>query len=89
MKTRVTLDSDLAAKLNAMAHERGISFDQALNQAVRAGLRPGRGASSPFQPYTQPMGLRAGLEIDKALHLAAGLEDEEMIRTPKPRGPGS
>jgi hypothetical protein len=80
MRTTVTLDADVAAKLKAVARDRGISFKQALNQAVRAGLQGGRRASSPFRPYTQPMGLRAGLQIDKALQLAAALEDEEIVR---------
>ena len=80
----MTLDADVAAKLKTLARERGISFKQALNEAVRAGLSAGGRASRPFQPYTQPMGLRPGLQIDKALQLAAALEDEELIRTSLP-----
>jgi hypothetical protein len=76
----VTLDADVAARLKTVARERGISFKQALNQAVRAGLTAGRRASAPFRQYTQPMGLRPGLQIDKALQLAAAMEDEEVIR---------
>jgi predicted transcriptional regulator len=37
MRTTVTLDADVAAKLRALARRRGISFKQVLNQAVRAG----------------------------------------------------
>ena len=33
MRTTVTLDPDVAAKLKAVARERGISFKQALNTA--------------------------------------------------------
>ena len=80
MRTTVTLDADVAAKLKTVARERGISFKQALNQAVRAGLSTARRPPKPFQQYTQPMGLRPGLSIDKALQLAAALEDEEIIR---------
>jgi Ribbon-helix-helix protein, copG family len=80
MRTTVTLDPDVAAKLKAVARARGISFKQALNQAVRAGLGAGRRSARPFQPYTQPMGLRAGVRIDKALQIAAALEDEEIVR---------
>jgi hypothetical protein len=79
MRTTVTLDPDVAAKLKVVARERGISFKQALNQAVRAGLASGRRAGKPFQQYTQPMGLRPGLSLDKALSLAAALEDEETL----------
>jgi len=80
MRTTVTLDPDVAARLKAIARERGISFKQALNQTVRAGLGAGRRAAQPFRQYTQPMGLRPGLSLDKALGLAAALEDEEILR---------
>jgi hypothetical protein len=80
MRTTVTLDPDVAARLKAIARERGISFKQALNQAVRAGLGAGRRPAASFKPYTQPMGLRPGLSLDKALGLAAALEDDEILR---------
>jgi hypothetical protein len=80
MRTTVTLDPDVAARLRAVALERGISFKQALNQAVRAGLSTAGRGPRPFRQFTQPMGLRPGVSIDKALHLAAALEDEEVIR---------
>jgi hypothetical protein len=75
----VVLDPDVAAKLKAIARQRGISFKQALNQAVRAGLGS-RQTSRPFEQYTQPMGLRPGVDLDKALRLAGALEDEEIAR---------
>jgi hypothetical protein len=80
MRTTVTLDPDVAAKLKAVARRRGISFKQALNSAVRVGLSGERRAVRAFKQYTQPMGLRIGVNLDKALHLAAALEDEEIIR---------
>jgi hypothetical protein len=80
MRTTVTLDPDVAAKLKAVARERGISFKQALNQAVRAGLGAQRRSVRRFEQPTHPMGLRAGLDLDKALQLAAALEDEETVR---------
>ena len=80
MRTTVTLDPDVAAKLKAVARERGISFKQALNSAVRAGLGGQRRSKQTFRQYSQPMGLRPSLDLDKALQLAAALEDEEIIR---------
>jgi hypothetical protein len=80
MRTTVTLDADVAARLKALARQRGISFKQALNQAVRAGLRAGRKPRASLSRYTQPMGLRPGINLDKALQLAAALEDEELAR---------
>ena len=80
MRTTVTLDADVAAKLKALARQRGISFKQALNQAVRAGLRARRQPPPSVTQYTQPMGLRPGINLDKALQLASALEDEEIVR---------
>jgi hypothetical protein len=80
MRTTVTLDADVAARLKAVARARGISFKEALNGAVRAGLGGERRAARSFKQYAQPMGLRPGINLDKALQLAAGLEDEEIAR---------
>ena len=80
MRTTVTLDPDVAAKLKAVARERGISFKEALNGAVRAGLGSKSRAARAFKQYSQPMGLRAGFNLDKALQLSAALEDEELTR---------
>ena len=80
MRTTVTLDPDVAAKLKAVARERGISFKQALNGAVRAGLGRERRGTRAFTQYVQPMGLRPGFNLDKALRLAAAIEDEEVVR---------
>jgi hypothetical protein len=80
MRTTVTLDDDVAARLKALARRKRIPFKRALNEAVRAGLRTGRALSPPPAPYTQPMGLRPGINLDKALQLAFALEDEEIVR---------
>jgi hypothetical protein len=80
MRTTVTLDEDVAAKLKQTARDRGVSFKVALNDAVRAGLR---GTEKPAQPYrieARPMGVRPGINLDKALRLAGELEDEEILR---------
>jgi class 3 adenylate cyclase len=76
----VTLDADVAARLKAVARERRISFKQALNTAVRAGLDAERRAGRGFKQYAQAMGLRSGLTLDKALQFAAALEDQAIVR---------
>lgn len=62
--------------------ERGISFKQALNEAVRIGLSsPGAPAArKKFRQQTFHMGVRPGINLDKALSLAGQLEDEEILR---------
>src|SRR5262249_46374777 len=38
MRTTVTLEPDLAVKIKALAHRRGLSFKQTLNELIRRGL---------------------------------------------------
>ena len=78
MRTTVTLDPDVEAKLKATMRERGVSFKAALNEAVRAGLsRPGR-VARPYKMPTAPLGVR--IDIDKALTIAGEMEDREIFR---------
>lgn len=81
MRTTVTLDPDLAAKLRALARERGVSFKEALNTALRRGLAAGTAEShGPYRLRTRRLELRPGLDLDHALELTAELEDAETIR---------
>ncbi len=79
MRTTVTLDSDTEALIRKRMRERGSSFKEALNDAVREGLRAGQG-SGGFRTTTANLGLPA-VNLDRALQLAAELEDEELIRS--------
>ncbi len=79
MRTTVTLDPDVAAKLKQTARERGISFKEALNASVRSGLAGGV-APRPYRVPTRRLGARPGVDLDRALSLAAGLEDAETVR---------
>lgn len=69
------LDSKLAMR------ERGVSFKEALNEAVRAGLTATttRGARR-YRLRTYRMGFRPEAGLDKALAVAAAMEDEEIAR---------
>lgn len=79
MRTTITLDEDVAVRLRQIAAERGWSFKQAVNQTLRAGFADAVDAS-PHRTPTTPMGLRAGIDVRKALALAAQLEDEGILR---------
>jgi len=80
MRTTVTLDPDVAAGLKALAAERGLSFKEALNLSVRRGLGRDRAGAEPYRVPARPLGLRPGVELDKAGRLAAELEDTEVLR---------
>jgi hypothetical protein len=78
MRTTVTLDPDVEAKLKATMRERGVSFKAALNDAVRAGLDAPALAPRPFKVKTAPLGVR--INIVKANQIAGEMEDDEILR---------
>jgi hypothetical protein len=82
MRTTLTLDPDVAADLKRRARKTGKAFRQVLNDAVRAGLRAQD--TPPARPYRlKPVSMGGplpGVNLDKALQLAADLEDEEIAR---------
>jgi hypothetical protein len=80
MRTTVTLDPDVAEQLKELAHRQQVSFKVALNSTVRAGLAAARGGSRPYKVRSRNMGLRPGIDLTKALTMAAELEDEEIVR---------
>ena len=81
MRTTVTLDDDVAAQLRDVARERGLSFKEALNAALRAGLSSsGTPRTDRYRVPARDLGLRHGVELDKALQLVGQLEDDEVVR---------
>ncbi len=80
MRTTVTLDQDVAAKLQRMARERGVTFKAALNEAVRTGL-DGEGRSArPYRTPSRRMGLRRGIDLDHTGRLLAEVDNADQIR---------
>lgn len=77
VRTTVTLDPDTDALIRRRMRERGISFKQALNEAIRAGAGDNRKA--PFRTATAALGVPV-VNLDRALQLAADLEDDELVR---------
>jgi hypothetical protein len=79
MRTTLTLDEDVAARLQHLTRERGISFKVAVNETLRAGLGGGVEARAYRLP-TYSMRVRPGIDLDRALQLDAVLEDDEILR---------
>lgn len=76
MRTTVTLDPDVDAMLKRFMADRGVTFKEAVNTAIRSGL-----GGRPHVPAFPTFRLgKASFDIDRALHLAGQLEDEELIR---------
>jgi len=77
MRTTVTLDPDVAALVQRAMKERGLSFKQAVNDAIRKGMT--QRSREPYDFPTYHMG-EPRVDLTKALRLAGELEDEEILR---------
>lgn len=77
MRTTVTLDSEVEVRLRSLMKERGISFKEAINTALRAGLDLSSTADIQFPSYD--MG-KVTVDLTHAGRLAAAMEDEEILR---------
>lgn len=82
MRTTVTLDADTEQAVRRAMQERGVSFKQALNDAIRRGA--GAVDATPFTTATAAMGLPT-VPLDRALQLAGDLEDDELVRRMRAR----
>ena len=80
VRTTVTLDEDVSAMLRAVARERGVSFKEALNDAVRAGLARSTRTRRAYRLPARAMGFRPTANLDQALRLADEIEDAELVR---------
>jgi hypothetical protein len=77
VRTTLTLDEDVAAKLQSEARKTGQSFKETVNACLRAGLslkKPARPAT-PFRVHPFDLGLRAGVNIDKISSLLDELDE--------------
>jgi hypothetical protein len=81
VRTTVTLDPDTERLVRNIMRERGVSFKQALNDAIRAGLAPTkRNGARRFTQKTYALGAERNFRWDKALAVADAIEDEELSR---------
>lgn len=80
MRTTITLEPDVQALIRTAMKERGVSFKEALNSAVRAGLTQAKPKRRSFVQKTFSLGPDRNFRWDKALQTAAAMEDEELGR---------
>jgi hypothetical protein len=75
VRTTVTLDPDTRLLIERAMRERGLSFKEAVNGAIRAGLAP----DAPTGQYTSPRMMGpARVDVTRALTVASELEDESL-----------
>jgi Arc/MetJ family transcription regulator len=80
MRTTLTLDDDVAAKLKELARHKRLSFKEAVNAVLRRGLRAQearRAAAGPFQADVFDSPFRPGVDPLRLNQLADDLEVEE------------
>lgn len=73
------LDPDVEIVVRQAMREQGISFKQALNQAIRAGASSTAGSGEPFRQRSFNMG-RPRVDLVKALSLTSELDDQPLAR---------
>lgn len=79
MRTTLTLDPDVAAKLTTESKRLGLSFKEIVNRVLRLGLNTKRELEKPhpFHIKPIPMGLKAGFQIDNIGEILERLEGPE------------
>ncbi len=76
MRTTVTLDPDVARCLQQAMQERGLTFKQAVNEAIRSGMQaPTSREQQDFPTFDMGEPL---IDLTKALRGAGELEDDEL-----------
>jgi hypothetical protein len=86
MRTTVTLEPDLVKKIKDLAHRRGLSFKQALNDLIRRGLRSSTRQDAVTRYTVEPHsgGFRPGIDPGKLNRLVDELEVEDFIAKTRP-----
>lgn len=77
MRTTLTLDEDVAARLKSLARRSGLAFRQVVNDVLRRGLArpPAAAARAPFTVTTRDLGrLQPGLSLDNIADLIEQVE---------------
>ncbi len=76
VRTTLTLDDDVAAKLRAEARQSGEPFKQVVNRVLRAGLYAKTQTKTlpPFKVKTRDLGLRPGFDFDNIEELLERIE---------------
>jgi hypothetical protein len=76
VRTTLTLDDDVAARVTAESRRSGRPFKQVVNEFLRAGLEASRksGPRKTFKVSARPLGVRAGLDYDNVGDLLEQLE---------------
>lgn len=76
MRTTLTLDEDVAAKLKLRSRKTGRSFKEVVNEALRLGLGRDREKRrvKPFRVRARDLGLRPGFDLENVWRVIEQLD---------------
>jgi hypothetical protein len=82
MRTTITIDDSLMAKLKEEAFKSGLPLKQIINDRLELGLRAENGSPPKGRVVikTYAMGNPSSINLEKALQVSAALEDDEILR---------
>lgn len=82
MRTTLTLDQDVAARLKQVMRASGRGMKAVVNEALRRGLGLGghEVKPPPFEVEPHSFGFEPGIDLDRMNQLADQLEAEEVAR---------
>ena len=81
MRTTLTIDDDVAARIEERRRTNGQSLKQVVNQLLREGLRSSERppAARPYRTKTHKLRLRSGFDAARLNQLVDELETEERV----------
>ena len=89
MRTTLTIDDDVAARIEEIRKRDGGSLKQVVNLLLRDGLhRAGRPRTKPYRTRPRRLGLRPGFDPVRLNQLADELEVEGRLESEAPLRPG-
>ena len=76
MRTTLTLDDDITAKLQQRCRHTGLPFKTVVNEVLRLGLdvEPSLTPREPFHVQARSLGLRPGIQLDNVAELLEQVE---------------
>ena len=79
MRTTLTIDEDIAVRIQDLRRRHGHSLKQVINRLLREGLRSSRQSpdAKPYRTKTHKLGLRPGFDAAGFNQLVDELEAEE------------
>ena len=81
MRTTLTIDDDIAARIEERRRRDGQSLKQVVNALLREGLRSGQRPATRYRVAPHKLGMRAGYDQTRLNQLVDELETEQPART--------